>query len=338
MWRAIGDLPARDATAEQAERALRWRREQWPAGPTLTANSPYRTRFMNGATIYPRCFFLVTREAGGRLGVNRAAPRVTGRTGALDKFPWSEVEPPSGPVEIEFQRPVLLGEGIAPFRLLPREVLGVIPMEPDGTILDSRAAANAGYRHLAAWLRDIEGKWAAHAKRRPDGRLRMTLVEQLDHLRKLSQQARPAPLRVVYSKAGVLLAAAVVEDRTLVVDHMAYWAPARSMSEAHYLTAILNSETVRTRIAPLQPRGEGGARHFDNLAWELPIPLYDSAIPLHRDLAAAAAQAERVAARVELAAGAHFTAQRRAIRAALAADGIAAGIDALVARLLDGAR
>ncbi|MBW8268383.1 N-6 DNA methylase [Caldovatus aquaticus] len=336
IWRAVGDLPARDATAAQAERALRWRRERWPELRTLTANSPYRARFRQGATIVPRRFFLVTRETGGRLGVNRAAPRVTGRTGALDKHPWNAVAPPSGPVEIGFQRPVLLGEGIAPFRLLPREVLGVIPMEEDGTILDARAAANAGYRHLAAWLRDIEAKWAAHAKRRPDGRLRMTLTERLDHQRGLSQQARPAPLRVVYAASGILPAAAILDDRTTIVEHAAYWAPARNMSEARYLAAILNSETTRAEVAHLQPRGEGGARHFDNLVWELPIPLYDSALPLHRDLAAAAERAERVAARVALDEAAHFTGQRRAIRAALAADGIAARLDALVARLLGG--
>jgi hypothetical protein len=59
-------------------------------------------------------------------------------------------------------------------------------------------------------------------------------------------------------------------------------------------------------------------------------------VPLHRELADAAAQAEQVAAIVPLREGAHFMRQRRAIRDALAADGIAGRIDALVARLLDG--
>jgi hypothetical protein len=52
-------------------------------------------------------------------------------------------------------------------------------------------------------------------------------------------------------------------------------------------------------------------------------------------LADAAAEAELVAAIVPLREGAHFMRQRRAIRDALAEDGIAATIDALVARLLD---
>ena len=86
----------------------------------------------------------------------------------------------------------------------------------------------------------------------------------------------------------------------------------------------------------MQPKGQGGARHFDNLIWELPIPEYDRRIRLHRDLAAAGAEAEQVAASVPLDLAAHFTRQRRAIRDALIADGIARRIDALVARLLDG--
>lgn len=83
----------------------------------------------------------------------------------------------------------------------------------------------------------------------------------------------------------------------------------------------------------MQPRGQGGARHLDTLIWELPIPEYDARNPLHRDLAMRAVEAERVAAAVPLREGAYFITQRRAIRDALAAAGIAARIDAVVARL-----
>jgi hypothetical protein len=140
---------------------------------------------------------------------------------------------------------------------------------------------------------------------------------------------------VVYNKAGTLLSAAILDDPRLVVDHQAYWAVARSIEEARYLTAVLNSAAVLTRIAPMQPRGAGGRRHFDNLAWELPIPEYDGREVLHRELAESAAQAERIATIVPLRERAHFTSQRRAIRNALAEDGIATTIDALVAQLLN---
>ena len=85
----------------------------------------------------------------------------------------------------------------------------------------------------------------------------------------------------------------------------------------------------------MQAKGQGGARHFDNLIWELPIPDFDRREALHRALVRAGARAEAVANAVALPERAHFTRRRRAIRDALAKDGIAATIDSLVVRLLE---
>jgi hypothetical protein len=157
-------------------------------------------------------------------------------------------------------------------------------------------------------------------------------------------------LKVVYAGSGTLLSAVALDDPRLLVEHAAYWAAARNLEEARYLgnyapvcqvhncrylTAVLNSGTVLARVIPMQPRGWRDPRHFDNLVWELPIPEYDRRVPLHRELADAASKAERVAAIVPLREGAHFMRQRRAIRDALAENGIASVIDSLVSRLLD---
>ena len=115
---------------------------------------------------------------------------------------------------------------------------------------------------------------------------------------------------------------------------MAYWASAHSVDEANYLVAVVNSAAVLSKVTDLQPLGQRDERHFDNLVWTLPIPEYDPAEPLHQDLAAAATRAEAVAAAVDLSSAGHFTAKRRAIRAALAEDGVAAEMEALVDALL----
>ncbi|MBV9577086.1 MAG: hypothetical protein JO057_00700, partial [Chloroflexi bacterium] len=78
------------------------------------------------------------------------------------------------------------------------------------------------------------------------------------------------------------------------------------------------------KITDLQPRGEVTPRDFDNLVWTLPIPEFDARDPVHRDLAAAAVHAESVAVAVSLGEKQHFMAKRRAIRAALVEDGVAA--------------
>ncbi len=328
-----GRLPRRDANDEEATRALTHSKVRWPRARSLVGISPYRSRFKQGATIVPRRFFIVDPEQASRLGGRREAPRMLGRAGALDKFPWTSVQPPRGPVEAKFLRQLALGETIAPFRIL-NTVTAVIPIL-GSKVLDATAARDAGYRYLAAWMRDIQEKWAEHSNKGPDGKLRMTLLHRIDHMRTLSGQAGTPAMRVLYTKAGARLSAVRLAANDILVDHKAYWASARSPAEAGYLIAVLNSAAVLAKISDMQSYGEAGThRDFDNLVWTLPIPEYDDTDPLHRDLAVAAMRAEIVAAGVELIDQQHFVAKRRAIRAALVADGVAAEMEAMVDALL----
>ncbi len=328
-----GRLARRDADEAEAARALTHSRVAWPRARTLVGASQYRERFRNGATIYPRRFFIVDPAPASRLGRSAHAPIMQGHVGSLDKLPWASVEPPRGPVEVEFLRQLVLGETIAPFRML-ESVTAVIPLEAS-RVIDSAAAREAGHRHLAAWLADIEAKWVEHANKAADGQPRMTLSAQIDHMRKLSSQSDIAiTTRVLYTKAGTRLSAATLPNQDAIIDHKAYWTSVRSPGEAAYLTSILNSAAVLAKITDLQSHGQRDKRDFDNLVWTLPIPEYDGTEPLHRDLAAAAERAEAVAAAVSLSDSQHFTAKRRAIRAALAEDGVDAEIEALVDALL----
>jgi hypothetical protein len=130
-----------------------------------------------------------------------------------------------------------------------------------------------------------------------------------------------------------MLSAAVAEDPTIVVEHKAYWCPVRHLDEARYLCVILNSRAVLERVIPMQSRGWRDPRDFDKLVWELPIPEFDNEDKLHREIAAAGWQAERLASTVALPDG-DYRRKRRAIRDALAATGHAAHMEELVAALL----
>ena len=266
-----GRLTRRDADEAEAARALTRSRVAWPRPRTLVGASPYRARFRQGATIVPRRFFVVDPAPASRLGRSAHAPIMQGRAGRLDKHPWTTVDPPRGPVEVEFLRQLVLGETVAPFRML-RSVTAVIPVK-DSRVLDAAAARGTGDRHLSTWLTDIEEKWARHANKAVDGTARMTLSMRLDHMRLLScQSGPPAFARVLYTKAGTRLSAATLLDHDAIVDHKAYWASARSAAEAGYLTAILNSAAVLAKITDLQSHGQRDRRDFDNLVWTLPIP------------------------------------------------------------------
>jgi hypothetical protein len=140
---------------------------------------------------------------------------------------------------------------------------------------------------------------------------------------------------VLFAASGTLPAAAIVRDQSAVIEHKLYWAAVDSEAEGYYLIAVLNSETARGLTEHLQSRGQWGARDFDKVVLSLPIPRYDPAVALHGELSAAAAHAEQVAASVPLGEGTRFVRARGVIRHALREDGVAARIDALVARLLE---
>jgi len=141
---------------------------------------------------------------------------------------------------------------------------------------------------------------------------------------------------IVFAASGTMPAAAIVNIERSVIEHALYWLRPKSKDEAAYLCTILNSETTRRAVERIQARGQWGARHFDKVVFTLPIPYFSESDSLHLDLVQAAAQAERVAAKLNLSSEASFIDTRRRIRAALAEDGIAAVIDDLVRRLLFG--
>jgi hypothetical protein len=75
-----------------------------------------------------------------------------------------------------------------------------------------------------------------------------------------------------------------------VVDYTLFWIPATRIEEAHYLTAVINSETLRTTLEPLMPKGQFGARHVQKHLWRLAIPTFDNRKKLHNEIAATGAK------------------------------------------------
>ena len=342
-----GTLPRRNASAQEADAHLSVTTAPWPAEASDQGGSPYRKVFRNGATLFPRRLILVEpAPMPGMLPPNPEFPTIRGRTGTQDKEPWKTVESPQGRIKKDFLYPVLLGESIAPFRVLaPQQA--VIPWDvkghgtnldldiktgavPKQQLMDARTAAERGHLELAQWLEKTEALWERH-KRSP-----ISFLEQCDYYGKLSCQFPPAAVRVVYTKAGTNLAACAIEESAAIIDHMLYWAAVESLEEARYLCGILNSEVLRSRVEQYQVQGQWGARHFDKYVFNLPIPRFDAGNPLHYELAQAAATAEAIATAVEMKEDEHFTRARARVRSALAEHGVAAQLERLVGEVFKG--
>ena len=327
----FGRPPRKDASEAEADGHVRAFFADGPSVVSYEAGSAYRDRFRQGATLVPRLLCYVQRaSAVGRLGSNRQAPLVRSARSGQEKKPWKDLDGLQMPVEREMLRPAYLGASIAPFRLLadPEDVEAVIPVDDKGTVLDSRAAEARGFRRTAKWLKEAEALWNTH------GAGTRTFRERIDYNRGLASQLPVAPLRLVYSKAGTQPAACLLRDAQAVVDHKLYWTAVASEDEGRYLAALLNSESVRARVAHMQSRGEQGARDFDKLAFTLPIPLFDARKAVHARLAALGERAEGVAAAVAVPDGIAFTSARKLVRAALKQDGVSGEIDAAVDELL----
>jgi N-6 DNA methylase len=329
--------------ASMPERALTWRgrlpAEQldWPAlEPHLkrsggdvavavdSSESPYRSRFRQGATLVPRMLVMVERAPDGPLGVPHGHRHIRSSRSSNEKQPWKNLPTLTGVVEEQFVRPVHLGETIVAYRARsPRSA--VIPMPDDGSLLDGESEDIDEFPRLAAWWREAERVWETNKS--PASQL--SLRDQLDFQSKLTKQ-RATVKRVVYTASGQHIAACAVDGHDAVIAHSLYWVEVSSVDEGRYLCSILNSGALMDAVAGLQARGQHNPRHFDMHVFALPFPLFEPRNALHVHLARLAERAELVAAAVDLDDAWQFQKARRVVREALREDGIASEIDRAV--------
>ena len=161
----------------------------------------------------------------------------------------------------------------------------------------------------------------------------LSLMENLDYRKKLTNQFPLAPHRVVVAHSAMHVAACRVSDPLAVVEHQLDWAAVRSEDEGKYLCAILNSPVVTVAVTPYMTSGKGGGRHIGKSLWKVPIPAYEATDEKHRRLAELGGQAEALVGDVDLAGGPHGT-QRRILRDTLASAALGKEADDLVAELL----
>ncbi len=291
-----------------------------------TFASPYAEQFRQGAIVVPRILLQVDiiSSSLNPLGAGAGRVHVRSHVSSQAKDPWKSLAPIEGNVESRFVHQLLLGESIAPYRVL-EPAHAVLPLRSDRIMTGVEVAEPEG---LSAWWSQVEGLWTAHRVPTETS----SLLERMDYHQQLSKQLPPAPRRVVYSKAGNRLAAAQVSAHA-VIDHTLYWAAVSNDAEGRYLLAVLNSTTLLKRVSPLQSRGLFGPRHFDKHVFRVPIPTFDPANKSHISLAALVQHAEELAASVDTS-GMASAAARKATAAAVAADGTQAKIEDVLEEVL----
>lgn len=241
---------------------------QRTAGSVVIAGeerSPWAERFASGANLFPRLIFRI-EEGKSPLGVSAGRTAVQSKRSAEEKKPWKPLDALTGVIEDSFLRPTIVGGDILPFRLREPDTF-VVPYDERSQSLIEDDGIDA-YPGLASWWQAGTEVWTTH------GKSTLTLLQQADTMNKLRQQFPLPPFRVVYGASGMHLSAAVLTDRRAVVEHGAYWGAARSLDEADFLVAIMNTPSLTAMTRPFMSYGKD-ERHIDSAVWNIPIPLYD---------------------------------------------------------------
>ncbi len=268
--------------------------------------SPYNDYARQGATVVPRCLFFVHEienpvivQAGQTITVNP-------RRGTQDKQPWKSLDLTDltgQTIETQHVYDLHLGETVVPYATLD-PLKAILPLRRGDTSLPADDGGVGGTRlsGLAPRMRErwqtVSDLWGAHKARAN----KLNLLGQVDYLHKLSSQLEwqrdpdGRPVRVVYSSSGIPTAA-LLQDNGLLVDYTLFWVDCKSVQEANYLLAVINSDTLYAAVTPLMAKGQFGARHLQKQLWKLPIPEYEAGNVLHVEIAEAGEAAAKGAAR-----------------------------------------
>lgn len=287
--------------------------------------SPYSSRFSQGANLVPRLLFRVEPAPSTSLGVPAGRQAVQSKRSVSEKKPWKDLPGLQGTVETEFLWPAAVGEDVVPFHVRQPDRY-VVPIAQDRVVLDGGHPRIDAYPGLADWTRRAEARWGEH------GDSKLSLAEQIDHMRKLSHQLPISRLRVVYAASGMHVSAALLEDERALVEHALYWCSVSSRAEGDYLVGVLNAPVITQRVRPLMSYGKD-ERHVDKAVWRLPIPAFDGNNDHHLAIAAASRDlADQIAGMTFR--STYFVTIRKDLRAHLLADPTGQQLDQLVTALL----
>ena len=273
---------------------------------SVIGGSPYNGYSRNGATIFPRCLYFVSETENP--AILRAGQTVTVNPRRSVHKPWRDLDLTAitqQTVEASHLFDVYLGETVVPYATLDplKALLPISRNDPsiaksaDGSGIGGVRIASLERRMRARW-RTVSGLW----DKNKTSNNRLDLVGQLDYYGKLSAQLEwqrdsgDRPVRVVYTKAGEPTAA-LLHDNSAIVENVLFWLTCKTLREAHYLLAIINSKSLYEAVAPLMPKGQFGARDLHKHLWKLPIPEFDRDDPLHVAIAEAGQSAAEGAAR-----------------------------------------
>ena len=318
---------------------------------SVSGESPYAKHARQGATIVPRCLFFVTETENTAVVQAGQTFTVNPRRGSQDKKPWRDLDLTAitgQTIESRHVFDVHLGETVVPYATL-EPLRAVLPFRYGDASIPTDKNGPGGIR-LAGLDQRMRTRWQSVSQFWDNNKApatRLNLLGRLDYLHELSAQVlgpndgKGKQVRLVYTRAGQPTAA-LVDDQAAVIDYKLFWMICKHYSEANYLLAIINSDSLHQAVQPFMSKGQFGARDLQKHLWKLPIPEFDAANPLHVAISeagetAATGAAQQLAQLREQRDNVTVTVARREIRKWLRESEEGKTVEMVVAKLLAGA-
>ncbi len=285
-----GTLPAKNLDWEEAAFHLEVSKGKWSLREPKTQSPYYHSRFAQGATIVPRCFWFVQPDPVANPYDEHPYFITSDSAFKEAKEPWRTKI--NMRIDKDFLFETILANALIPFGIIRRELIFLpVRISKRGyEMQDINALAENAKYDAWGWLQAAEEIWKKHRTNED-----ITLLQWLNYRNKVTAQKPNAGFIVLYNTSGTNLTAAVYAAKQIkpmkyntqgfVADAKTYYYYPKTLKEGDFLCAVLNSDVVNDLIKEYQNQGLFGPRDIHRRPFEVcPIPEYDRENQLHAEI------------------------------------------------------
>ncbi len=292
-----GTLPSNNEQCDISDVKLIKSEDQYSPIQRIKNNSPYHKLFSKGADLIPRIFWFINIKTDSLLGFNPSNPHIISAKNKVVYKPWNKFQL-EGNVSKEYLFNTVVAAGLLPFGILKRQLLflPIVIKNKKIKIINFHDNIDLFNIDTMKYLKHVETLWNGNSQQAT----KYTIYEYVNYRNKLTNQQMDMKFKVIYVGSASYMTASVIEPNqkysfdingtafitnNFITDVSMYYYDTNDEDEAHYLTAILNSNMLDKLIKPEQSKGSFGPRNIHKLPLTFNIPKFNPKISMHMQLA-----------------------------------------------------
>ncbi len=243
--------------------------------------SYYKQLFHKGADLNPRnLIFIKFKNVNGSLRKINPDMRIFKRA----KVPWNKTEFENVVVERDYIFKVIKSTELVKFHVYNYYDV-FLPLKKSDLSFTYDSLEN----HAKLFYDKINDVYRKNKKATTKHE---TLMDNLNRWSKLINLRQKSKIKVVYNNSGSILNAAVVQGDYLITGDLCFYAT-KNLEEAHYLSAILNSNILTKQIKIVK-----SSRHIFKLPLDFPIKKFETNNNNHQKLTELGKKGQSIAKKI----------------------------------------